>query len=61
MKIHPMLFPAILVDGQGLHITPGNLYLLAFFPTLLVAWKVKSLFGAVVVGMALVAVGRLLL
>lgn len=56
-----MLFPAILLQGQKLYLRPENLYLLAFFPTLLVAWKTKSLFGAVVAGMALVALGRLFL
>lgn len=56
-----LLFPAILLREQSLFLSANNLYLLAFFPTLLVAWKTKSLFGAVVVGMALVALGRLFL
>jgi len=56
-----MLFPALLLEGHRLHISPDNLYLVAFFPTLLVAWKTRSLFGAVVTGMLLVALGRLLL
>ncbi len=53
-----LLFPAILVDGKRLHLDWNNLYLLAFFPTLLVAWKTRSMFGAVIVGMVLVALGR---
>lgn len=56
-----MLFPAVLLDGKNLHLTVDNLYLLALFPTLLVAWKTRSLFGAVVVGMGLVALSRLLM
>jgi branched-subunit amino acid transport protein len=54
-----LLLPAILVEGSHLHLAWDNLYLLAFFPTLLVAWKTRSLFGAVVVGMLLVALARL--
>lgn len=56
-----MLFPAILVDKNQLNLHFNNLYLLAFVPTFLVAWKTRSLFGAVVVGMGLVALGRLVL
>ena len=56
-----LLFPAILVENQHLNLAWNNLYLLAFIPTLLVAWKTRSLFGAVVVGMVLVAVGRMVL
>ena len=36
----------------------SNLFLLAAFPTLLVAWKTKSLFGSVIVGALVVAVAR---
>lgn len=56
-----MLFPSILVSNNQLNFSFTNLYLLAFIPTLLVGWKTKSLFGAVVVGMTLVALGRLVL
>lgn len=56
-----MLLPALLLDGPRLNVTPANIYLLAAIPTFFVAWKTKSLFGAVVVGMLLVAVGRLFL
>lgn len=55
-----MLFPAILLHETQLNFSWNNLYLLAFLPTLLVAWKTRSLFGAVIAGMLLVAVGRLL-
>lgn len=54
-----MLLPSVLLDGRNLNLNTGNLYLLAVFPTLLVAWKTRSLFGAVVTGMALVALARL--
>jgi branched-subunit amino acid transport protein len=56
-----LLFPGILVEGNQLHLAWNNLYLLAFIPTLLVAWKTRSLFGAVITGMVVVALGRLLL
>jgi branched-subunit amino acid transport protein len=55
-----MLFPAVLVEDSSLNLSVDNLYLMAFFPTLLVAWKTKSLFLAVITGMALVAFGRLI-
>jgi branched-subunit amino acid transport protein len=56
-----MLIPAILIEEGGLNLAIDNLYLLAFFPTLLVAWRTRSLFSAVVTGMALVALARLLI
>jgi branched-subunit amino acid transport protein len=55
-----LLLPALLVTGGKLNLAWNNLYLLAFIPTLLVAWKTRSLFGAVVVGMAFVALARLI-
>lgn len=55
-----MLLPAVLLNQGTLHLRFDNLYLLAVIPTLLVAWKTKSLFGAVVVGMGLVALARLI-
>lgn len=53
-----MLFPSLLIQEGQLNISLDNLYLLAAIPTLLVAWKTRSLFGAVVVGMLVVAAGR---
>ena len=53
-----MLFPSLLVQGDEIALAPGNLFLWAAFPTLLVAWKTRSLFGSVVVGMVLVAAAR---
>ncbi len=56
-----MLFPALLTERGQLHISPENLFLLAAFPTLVVAWKTRSLFAPVLTGIALVAAARLLL
>lgn len=53
-----MLFPSLLVQGDQIVLAPGNLFLWAAFPTLLAAWKTRSLFGSVVVGMILVAAAR---
>ncbi|MEA4909810.1 MAG: AzlD domain-containing protein [Chloroflexi bacterium] len=55
-----MLFPSILmVDGQ-IQLNVNNLYLVAAVPTLLVAWKTRSLFGSVLTGMVVVAAVRFL-
>lgn len=56
-----MVFPTLASSGNSLAIDPPNLFLLAAFPTLLVAWKTRSLFGSVMTGVILVAVGRHLL
>jgi branched-subunit amino acid transport protein len=53
-----MLFPSLLVQGDQVLVAPGNLFLWAAFPTLLVAWKTRSLFGSVMVGVVLVAAAR---
>ena len=57
-----LLLPELLLDrsGQTPSLSFFNLYLFAAFPTFLVAWKTKSLFGAVVTGLATVALVRLL-
>ncbi len=55
-----MLLPSLLLDGKQFNLSAGNLYLVAALPTLLVAWKTRSMFGAVVVGMLVVAAGRFL-
>ena len=54
-----MLFPAIMAHRGQLWIGPRNLFLLAALPTLLVAWKTRSLFGSVITGLVVVALGRL--
>jgi branched-subunit amino acid transport protein len=56
-----MLFPAIATQGGELHLSVDNLFLLAAFPTLLVAWRTRSLFGSVIAGILIVALARLLL
>ena len=56
-----LLFPAVLTENAHLALRWNNLYLLAIVPTLLVAWRTRSMFAAVVTGMLLVAVGRLVL
>ena len=55
-----LLLPSLLVEGGRLNLTWDNLYLWAALPAALAAWKWKSLFGTVLVGMALVALARLL-
>ena len=62
-----MLFPSLVItEGQANLsaddlLSADNLYLWAAIPTLLVAWKTRSLIGAVLAGVAFVALGRLLL
>ena len=55
-----MLLPSVVVAKGQLYLRSDNLYLWAAIPTLVVAWKTRSLFGSVVLGMAIVALGRLL-
>jgi len=55
-----MLFPAIATRSGELHVSVDNLFLLAAFPTLLVAWRTRSLFGSVITGIVVVALARLL-
>jgi len=53
-----LLAPALLVQDGGIALNMHNLPLLAAVPTFLVAWRTKSFFGTVAVGMACVAAGR---
>jgi branched-subunit amino acid transport protein len=55
-----MLLPALVVAGGRLNVEPQNLYLWAALPTFVVAWKTRSLFGSVIVGMLVVAAIRYL-
>lgn len=58
----PSLFLRKNASGQeALFLAPDNHFLLAAFPTLLVAWLTKSFFGTVAAGMASVALLRWLL
>ena len=56
-----LLLPELLLDrsGSAPSLSFFNIYLFAALPTFLVAWKSKSLFGAVVTGLATVALARL--
>jgi branched-subunit amino acid transport protein len=56
-----MLFPAVLIQEQKISLELTNIFFWAAFPTAIVAWKTRSFFGAVVVGMALVALARYLM
>lgn len=53
-----MLLPALLVQNGQLDFSSSNLFLWAAIPTFLTAWKTRSLFGSVIVGMLVVAVVR---
>ena len=56
-----MLLPSIVVPEGQVHLAPDSLYLWAAIPTLLIAWKTRSLVGSVLAGVATVAIGRLFL
>ena len=55
-----MLFPSLLVHGEQVDVGLGNLFLWAAIPTFLIAWRRRSMFGAVIIGMLVVAAARLL-
>ena len=53
-----MLLPSLVMQDNQIHIRADNLFLWATVPTILVAWKTKSFFGAVLVGIGVVAAAR---
>jgi len=53
-----MLLPSLVVNDAKLDFSGSNLFLWAAIPTFLVAWKTRSLFGSVIVGMIVVALAR---
>jgi branched-subunit amino acid transport protein len=53
-----MLFPALLLKDGNVDLTPDNYFLWAAVPAFILAWRTKSFFGTVALGMALVAAGR---
>lgn len=55
-----LLLPSLLIEADKINFSINNLYLWAAIPAALVAWKKKSLFGTVIVGMLFVALARLL-
>jgi branched-subunit amino acid transport protein len=54
-----LLLPSLLVSGGSLNLAWNNYYLWAALPAIFTAWKTRSLFATVLVGMALVALARL--
>jgi branched-subunit amino acid transport protein len=53
-----MVMPTLILQDHRIVLDLGNIFLWSAIPTLLVAWKTRSLFGAVIVGMAVVALAR---
>jgi branched-subunit amino acid transport protein len=53
-----LLFPALLMPDGKLELSLSNEFLVASLPTLLVAWRTKSLFWTVILGILFVAVLR---
>lgn len=53
-----MMVPSVTFMDGKLSLNLDNLYLLAAIPTILVAWKTRSMFASVLFGMLLVAAVR---
>jgi branched-subunit amino acid transport protein len=53
-----MLLPSLILVRERISLAPDNLFLWAAIPTFYLAWKTRSLFAAVLVGMVLVAGAR---
>jgi branched-subunit amino acid transport protein len=56
-----MLLPAITVHAGHVDFGSNNLFFWVAVPTFVLAWKKRSLFGPVLLGMALIAAARALL
>jgi branched-subunit amino acid transport protein len=56
-----MLAVSLTVSDGRVDLDASKLFLWAALPTFLTAWKTRSLFGSVIVGMAIVAAARYLL
>jgi branched-subunit amino acid transport protein len=56
-----LVAPSLLLTDGRFSFGFQNLYLWAAMPTIFTAWKTRSLFAALMVGMTLVALARLLL
>jgi len=56
-----LLLPSLLVADGQFNLHWNNLYLWAALPAGLVAWKTRSMFATILVGMAVVAIIRLIL
>lgn len=55
-----MLLPSLLIRDERLELGLDNVFVWAAIPTLIVAWKTRSLFGSVLTGMLAVALWRYL-
>lgn len=53
-----LLAPALFMPDGTPDISGDNLFLWVSLPVFLLAWRTKSLFGSVILGMALIALGR---
>lgn len=53
-----MLFPSLLLKDTAFDFSPENYFLWASIPAFLLAWRTRSFFGTVALGMGLVAAGR---
>ena len=53
-----IVFPLLMIQEGRVSPGPSNFFLWAAIPTALVGWRTKSLFGAVAVGVAVVAAAR---
>jgi len=53
-----MLFPALLLRDGAVDVSLDNYFLWAAVPAFILAWRTRSFFGTVALGMALVAAGR---
>ncbi len=56
-----LLLPSLLISEGQLNLAWNNLYLWAAIPAGVTAWKTRSMFATVLVGMAVVAIVRLFL
>lgn len=56
-----LLLPSLVVTDGHLDASSQNIFLWAAIPTLLMAWRTRSFFGAVATGLVLVAGARLLM
>lgn len=55
-----LLLPSLLVEGGKVNLAWNNYYLWAALPAGVIAWKSRSMFATVLVGMAVVIMLRLL-
>jgi branched-subunit amino acid transport protein len=53
-----LLLPSLLIQDGKMNLTLNNLYIWAALPAGYIAWKKKSLFGTVIIGMLVVAGSR---